>query len=105
MIPEISAVAGSSSLRPTPVPGADAAAKAPAAGEASFDKLVAQALGSLQALQGQADAAALDFVAGGATELHDVLIAMEKASLGLQLTMQVRNKVVEAYQEIMRMQV
>ncbi|MFE7061902.1 flagellar hook-basal body complex protein FliE [Sutcliffiella sp. NPDC057660] len=38
-------------------------------------------------------------------ELHDVLIAQQKASVSLQLTMEVRNKGIEAYQEIMRMQV
>ena len=38
-------------------------------------------------------------------ELHDVLIAQQKASIAMSLTMEVRNKGVEAYQEIMRMQV
>lgn len=42
---------------------------------------------------------------GEVKDLHQVMIAMEKANLGLQLTVQVRNKVVEAYQEMMRMQV
>ncbi|MFV9509863.1 flagellar hook-basal body complex protein FliE [Tepidibacillus sp. LV47] len=42
---------------------------------------------------------------GDVQDLHHVMIATEKASLGLQLTVQVRNKIVEAYQEIMRMQV
>ncbi len=38
-------------------------------------------------------------------EIHDVKIAAEKASIAIQLTMQVRNKVLEAYQELSRMQV
>jgi len=42
---------------------------------------------------------------GENVELHDVMIASQKASITLQATMEVRNKVVEAYQEIMRMQV
>jgi flagellar hook-basal body complex protein FliE len=42
---------------------------------------------------------------GGDVDLHDVMIAAEKAGVATQLTVQVRNKVVEAYQEIMRMQV
>ncbi len=42
---------------------------------------------------------------GNVEDLHDVTIALEKANLGVQLTVQVRNKVVEAYQEIMRMQI
>lgn len=42
---------------------------------------------------------------GNIQDLHDVTIALEKANLSIQLTMQVRNKVVEAYQEVMRMQI
>lgn len=38
-------------------------------------------------------------------DLHDMMIAMERASTSMQLTMQVRNKLLEAYQEITRMQV
>jgi flagellar hook-basal body complex protein FliE len=38
-------------------------------------------------------------------EYHDLMIAMEKASTAMQLTLQVRNKLLEAYQEINRMQV
>lgn len=46
-----------------------------------------------------------DFVLGKDVELHQVIIAGEQASLALQMTVQIRNKVIEAYQEIMRMQV
>jgi flagellar hook-basal body complex protein FliE len=42
---------------------------------------------------------------GQAPSVHDTMITMEKADLSLRLTTKVRNKVVEAYQEIMRMQV
>jgi flagellar hook-basal body complex protein FliE len=62
-------------------------------------------MGSLQSLQDQADATAVTMAAGGPVDLHDVMIASEKAALGFQLALQLRNKVVEAYQEIMRMQV
>ncbi len=51
------------------------------------------------------DAAARAFALGQAPSVHDTMIAMEKADLSLRLTTKVRNKVVEAYQEIMRMQV
>lgn len=46
-----------------------------------------------------------DFALGKDVELHQVVLATEQASLALQLTVQVRNKVIEAYQELMRMQV
>jgi len=42
---------------------------------------------------------------GGPVDLHDVMIAMEKADISLRLLVQVRNKAVDAYHEIMRMQV
>lgn len=42
---------------------------------------------------------------GGDVDLHDVMIAAEKSGVAMQLTLQVRNKLVEAYQDVMRMQV
>ena len=45
------------------------------------------------------------FVAGELSDVHQLMIASERASLGLELTVQLRNKVIEAYQEIMRMQI
>ncbi|WP_338075634.1 flagellar hook-basal body complex protein FliE [Chengkuizengella sediminis] len=45
------------------------------------------------------------FIQGGNVDPHELLIASQKASLSLELTVEVRNKVVEAYQEIMRMQI
>lgn len=45
------------------------------------------------------------FLAGQPVEPHELMIAMEKASTAMQLTLQVRNKMLEAYQEISRMQV
>lgn len=40
---------------------------------------------------------------GGSTDVHDAMIALQQADIALQLTVQVRNKLVQAYQEIMRM--
>jgi flagellar hook-basal body complex protein FliE len=45
------------------------------------------------------------FMTGQPVEIHDLMIAMERASTAMQLTLQVRNKLLEAYQEINRMQV
>ncbi|MFY9376937.1 MAG: flagellar hook-basal body complex protein FliE, partial [Peptococcia bacterium] len=45
-----------------------------------------------------------DFALGKDVELHQVMAATEQANLALQLTIQIRNKVIEAYQELMRMQ-
>jgi flagellar hook-basal body complex protein FliE len=45
------------------------------------------------------------FMSGQPVDYHDLMISMEKASTAMQLTLAVRNKVLEAYQEISRMQV
>ncbi|MBN8689409.1 MAG: flagellar hook-basal body complex protein FliE [Armatimonadetes bacterium] len=45
------------------------------------------------------------FMAGQSVDVDDLMISMERASVSMQLTMQVRNKVLEAYQEMIRMQV
>ena len=71
----------------------------------SFATLLQQSLERVDGLQHEADAAARAFALGQAPSIHDTMIAMEKADLSLRLTTKVRNKVVEAYQEIMRMQV
>ncbi|MZP30531.1 flagellar hook-basal body complex protein FliE [Heliobacterium undosum] len=71
----------------------------------SFSAFLQGALNHVNDLHKQADAAAADLAAGKPIDLHQVVIASEKAGIATQLTLQVRNKVMEAYQEIMRMQV
>jgi len=51
-----------------------------------------------------AEAAARDMAAGKPVDLHEVMISLEKASLSVQVFLQVRNKLVESYQDLMRMQ-
>jgi flagellar hook-basal body complex protein FliE len=70
-----------------------------------FGKALTEAISSLDKLQQEADAGSLQLAAGEPVELHDVMLAQERASLSFELAVQVRNKLVEAYQEIMRMQV
>jgi flagellar hook-basal body complex protein FliE len=62
-------------------------------------------LAEVNHLQTSSDVAAQRLASGQDKDIHNTMIAMEKAGLALQLTMQVRNKALEAYQEIMRMQV
>jgi len=71
----------------------------------TFGRLLTQAVDNLNQVNAQADGAVAQLAAGGPVELHDVMIAMEEADLSLRLALQVRNKLVEAYQEIQRMQV
>ena len=71
----------------------------------SFATLLQQSLDQVNGLQHDADAAAREFALGQAPSVHDTMIAMEKADISLRLAMKIRNKVVEAYQDVMRMQV
>ena len=71
----------------------------------SFSSLLNQALQDVNQVHLAADAGAQKLVAGEEVDIHQVMIGMEKANVAFGLTLQVRNKLVEAYQEIMRMQV
>jgi len=70
-----------------------------------FSNLLKDALNKVNDLQIQSDEYKQLLATGDVDNLHDVTIAAEKASIALQLTLAIRNKVVEAYQEIMRMQI
>lgn len=63
------------------------------------------ALGKLGELQTNADELITKMATGQVDDINKVVIAVEKANIAMQLGVQVRNKVVEAYQEIMHMQV
>jgi flagellar hook-basal body complex protein FliE len=71
----------------------------------SFADTLSQSLDKVNTLQKNADIAIQDFVAGDTRNIHETMIAVGKADLAFRLTMQVRNKIVEAYQEVMRTQV
>lgn len=71
----------------------------------TFANFLKDAINQVNDMQIQSDHLTQKMALGENVELHDVMIASQKASIALQATMEVRNKVVEAYQEIMRMQV
>jgi flagellar hook-basal body complex protein FliE len=70
-----------------------------------FGQALGEAISQLDGLQRQADAQSVQLAAGEPVELHEVMLAQDRASLSMQLAVQVRNKLTEAYQDIMRMQV
>ena len=72
--------------------------------EKGFGQQLGRAIDELDKLQLDADKQA-DAIANGGGNLHEVALAFEKADLALRLATKVRNKVVEAYNEIMRMSV
>ncbi|MBP2629409.1 MAG: Flagellar hook-basal body complex protein fliE [Firmicutes bacterium] len=70
-----------------------------------FSEYFNEALSNVNELQLKGQQASIDMAAGKVKDISQVVVATEKASIALQLTMQVRNKVIDAYQEVMRMQV
>ena len=70
----------------------------------NFADLLKQSINNVNQLQKTADITAEKFAAGEIDSVHRVTIATEEAKLALDMTMAVRNKVVSAYKEIMRMQ-
>jgi len=71
----------------------------------SFTEVLNEKLQEVNQLQKEADILTNKFLVGQVEDLHQVMIAAEKANLALQMTVQIRNKLVEAYQEISRMQI
>ncbi|MDI6710315.1 MAG: flagellar hook-basal body complex protein FliE [Thermoanaerobacterales bacterium] len=84
---------------------AQKAAQAAGGGGVSFGEFLSQALDKVNAAQVKADETIKGFLAGEVDDLHQVVVAMKEAEIWMQLTVQTRNKLVEAYQEIFRMPV
>ena len=97
-------------VRPPEIPQSQLSLTRPAGAEAggeavSFKSLLADALTQVNQLQQNADVATVKVAAGENIALDEVMLAVQKAELALQMTTQVRNKLVEAYQEVARMQI
>jgi flagellar hook-basal body complex protein FliE len=69
----------------------------------SFGQTLEAALNNVNSLQLNSDDMAKSFAAGKTSDIHSVMIAAQQATISLDLAMQVRNKVTDAYQEVMRM--
>jgi flagellar hook-basal body complex protein FliE len=72
---------------------------------ASFEDAIKSALREVSEIQNEAQKAIQDFAKGEVKDIHTVVIAMEKADMSMQTLLQVRNRLLTAYEEIMRMQV
>lgn len=70
-----------------------------------FSEFLGEALNTVNSLEMKSKQAGMDLAAGKIEDISEVMIAGEKAVIAVQLTTQVRNRIVESYQEIMRMQV
>ncbi len=71
----------------------------------TFGNILSKALKELDSLQKTASNKVVDLAVGNSNNIQDAVISMQKADLGLTMAIEVRNKIVEAYQEIMRMNV
>lgn len=72
--------------------------------EGSFGDFIKQAVSEVNHAQKEADSAIQKLATGNSQDIHQTMIAMEKADVSFKMLMQVRDKIVAAYQEIMRMQ-
>ena len=71
----------------------------------SFVDQLKNAMTEVNDLQAQRETMVEQMVTGEATEVHDVMIAAKESQLAFELLLEIRNKLLESYQEIMRMQV
>lgn len=71
----------------------------------TFGSVLGRMLTEVDSLQKRADQAAEGLATGKVSDVHDVMLAINEADLSFRLMLEVRNKLVEAYQEVSRMQV
>lgn len=94
---------------PTATPEIGPAIDLPPVGETggarSFEGVLGRLVGEVQGKKAEADTAVHQLLSGEDVPLHRVMIATEEASLSFQLMVEVRNKLLDSYQELMRMQV
>lgn len=70
-----------------------------------FGEVLGESIAEVNKLQMEADRAVENLASGKSKNIHETMIAISKADLAFRMTMQIRNKVIEAYQEVMRMTV
>jgi flagellar hook-basal body complex protein FliE len=85
-----------------PIALPSAATATPASG---FHQILASAISQVAESKASADNAVANYLAGGNQELHSTILATQNASINFDLLLQVRNKVVSAYEEVMKMQI
>ena len=84
--------------------GASAAGVSGGAEASPFGSLLKSAIGSVNRLEDQASSAVEGMLTGNGSDIHDAMIATQKADMAFELALAVRNKAVAAYQQVMGMQ-
>jgi flagellar hook-basal body complex protein FliE len=95
-VPALSNIGGN--LPALPSPSGQAVAPAP------FSDLLTDAVGQVNQLEDQATTAVTGLMTGSGVDVHQAMIATQKASMAFELTLAVRNKAVQAYQSVIGMQ-
>ncbi|MFK7818279.1 MAG: flagellar hook-basal body complex protein FliE [Planctomycetaceae bacterium] len=104
-ISPIGGVPGASGVGPTSsVPNIVKAPRSEASG-ASFAKLLGEMVNEASAQHQQADTSVKQLMSGETDNLHEVVLDAARADMSFRLLVEIRNKLMDAYQEIMRMQV
>ncbi|HWG19163.1 MAG TPA: flagellar hook-basal body complex protein FliE [Terracidiphilus sp.] len=104
MIPAIAAVSSSGSAAGAGLANTGGLAGTGGTEPAPFSDLLTDAVGEVDRLQDQAHSAVTGLMTGTGVDVHTAMIATEKASMAFELTLAVRNKAVQAYQQVMSMQ-
>jgi flagellar hook-basal body complex protein FliE len=94
----VQALSDAGAAQATTAAGGSAAAPMP------FSDLLTDAVGQVNQLEAQAHNAVTGLMTGAGVDVHQAMIATEKASMAFELTLAVRNKAVQAYQQIIGMQ-
>jgi flagellar hook-basal body complex protein FliE len=81
------------------------AGKAQKSGTASFSEVLKDSIDKVGQLEKEANEQTEKLANVGTQDVHNTMIAVEKADISFQLMMQIRNKIIDAYQEIMKIQV
>ncbi len=105
-MPDPISLASSDSIRPVAVPLIDSldTSKGDSSESGAFGAMFAEAVARVNAYQDNAGTAVSRFLTGEDEEVHKVAMMAQQADLSFDLFLQVKNKVVQAYQEVMRMQ-
>ena len=98
--PQLRALLGPPILRPEVEKSATAAAL-PEGGK-SFADLLKDSIDEVNRMQMEADGAVSDLATGAKPDIHGTMIALQKADISFKVMMEVRNKILSAYQELMR---
>jgi flagellar hook-basal body complex protein FliE len=87
-----------------PVAPIEIGGAAPASASSEFGNILQGAINQVEGASTNANQSVQQFLSGDGEDLHTTVLAVQRATLEFDMLMQVRNKVISAYQEVMRMQ-